>query len=174
MANTYTLIASSTVGAGGASSITFSSIPATYTDLKVVFSLRSDWSSDPYDYFVQGIQFNGTTSTYSTKLLYGSGSAAASGSDSSTGLRQSYYNAGTSTSNTFANGEMYIPNYISSNYKSASIDQVTENNATASIAGLTAGLWSSTSAITQIAFLPRSGSNFVQYSTAYLYGVKNA
>jgi len=174
MANTYTLIASSTVGSGGASSITFSSIPATYTDLKVVFSLRSDWSSDPYDYFVQGIQFNGTTSTYSTRILYGNGSSAASGSDSSTGLRQSYYNAGTSTSSTFANGEMYIPNYTSSNYKSTSIDQVTENNATASIAGITAGLWSNTSAITQIVFLPRSGSNFVQYSTAYLYGINNS
>ena len=41
MANTYTLISSVTVGSGGASSIDFTSIPATYTDLCLVWSGRS-------------------------------------------------------------------------------------------------------------------------------------
>ena len=44
MADTYTLISSVTVGAGGASSIDFTSIPATYTDLLVKFSLRTDFN----------------------------------------------------------------------------------------------------------------------------------
>jgi hypothetical protein len=53
----------------------------------------------------------------------------------------------TATANTFGNTEFYIPNYTSSNYKSFSVDGVTENNATAAFA-LYAGLWSNTAAIT--------------------------
>ena len=45
MANTYTLIASNTVGSGGAASISFSSIPSTYTDLLVKISTRDNTGS---------------------------------------------------------------------------------------------------------------------------------
>ena len=41
MANTYIKIASNTVGSGGVSSITFSSIPQTYTDLVIKASVRT-------------------------------------------------------------------------------------------------------------------------------------
>ncbi len=72
--------------------------------------------------------------------------------------------------NTFANGEIYIPNYTASVNKSVSIDSVTENNATSAIAALDAGLWANTAAITSINLNGNNG-NFVQYSTAYLYGI---
>jgi len=65
---------------------------------------------------------------------------------------------------------IYIPNYTSSNAKSASIDGVSENNATASYQTIDAFLWNDTSAITSIT-LTLSGGNFAQYSSASLYGV---
>jgi hypothetical protein len=77
------------------------------------------------------------------------------------------------TASTFANNEVTIPNYTSSNFKSYSVDSVTENNATQAYAIFVAGLWSNTAAITSIT-LGLSSANFVQYSTAYLYGIKNS
>jgi hypothetical protein len=170
MPNTFELIASSTVGSGGAATISFTSIPSTYTDLQIVYSLRSDTGSAADN---AEITFNGSTTTYSSKRLYGSGSAAASDS-SSTYTVSTFINGDGATANTFGNGSLYLPNYAGSTNKSYSIDAVNENNATAAFSGLYALLWATTSAITSVQFKPNGGSNFKQYSTAYLYGVKNA
>jgi len=170
---TYIKIASSTVGAGGVASVTFSSIPATYTDLILKFSSRVTFSG----YYENiGIQFNSSGGTaYTDKLVYGNGSSAASaGNTSAARFLFQYGVAATSTANTFGNTEIYIPNYRTSNYKSVSIDSVTENNNTSnSIAALSCALWSDTSAINSITLTPLT-SNFVQYSTFTLYGVSNA
>lgn len=171
MANTYVAIATVTVGSGGAADITFSSIPATYTDLCLVYSARTTLSDNSQNL---RLQMNGDTgNNYSYRRLYGDGSSAASDSGSS----QAYIlvglaDAATSTSNTFSNGQIYIPNYAGSNYKSTSSDAVSENNATLAYAYLIAGLWSSTSAITSLKFY--AANNFAEYSTATLYGIKNS
>ena len=75
MTTTMQLIAKQTVGAGGATSVTFSNIPQTYTDLKVVCSTRE--STDSY----LGVYFNGDTNSanYTSIILRGNGSGAASG-----------------------------------------------------------------------------------------------
>ena len=166
MANTYTLISSVTVGSGGAANITFSSIPSTYTDLIVKLSGRSAAGGDDAFY----VYFNGSTSSYTGKRIYGTGSSA--GSDSPAYFGTLTYNG--ETANTFGSAEVYIPNYTSSNYKSASTDATQENNATFSVATLMANLWSNTAAITQVQLVPVTASNFQQYSTAYLYGISNA
>ena len=169
MANTYTLISSVTVGAGGAANIEFTSIPSTYTDLVVKLSGRNSASGD--DRFE--IQFNGSSSNLSQRRLYGEGTNTASdapaGAIQPTGIVQDSY-----TANTFGNTEIYIPNYASSNNKSLSVDAITENNATTAYAMMVAGLWSDSSAITSIKLIPMSAGNFKQYSTAYLYGISNA
>jgi hypothetical protein len=172
MANTFELIASSTVGSGGAASIDFTSIASTWTDLCLKASLRS---SDAAAFVNYTLKFNGSGGTaYSVKLLYGTGSSATSASSSGVAAGDYGFQDGAgATASTFANVEIYIPNYAGSNYKSWSTDQVQENNATAAYAGLLAGLWSNTAAINQVT-LTSSAGNFVQYSTAYLYGVKNA
>lgn len=170
MANTYTLISSVTVGAGGASSIDFTSIPATYTDLLMVVSGRSSRSGTVDDC---KIQFNNSTTGYSDRWLNGNGASATSGSESSSGIYDIILPASSATSNTFCNALIYIPNYAGSNYKSVSIDGVMENNATTAYADLRAGLWSNTAAITSIKLTPDTGP-FAQYSTAYLYGIKNS
>lgn len=162
----YVLLEKITVGAAGASSITFTGIPQTgYTDLIVKYSLRAGNNNCV-------VRFNGSAAAiYSLKTLRGTG-AAADTYYSATGANDIYFQ-GTSvtadTANTFGNGELYIPNYTSSNYKSCSFDTVEENNATTAYSNLIAGLWSNTAAITQIEIA--GGGGFVQYSTAYLYGV---
>ena len=172
MANTYTLIASSTVGSGGAANIDFTSIPATYTDLVVLLSARG---TENQVYNSMKLQFNNATANYSSKEIYGSGSAAASVSRGTTdsGLYIGNVNGNTSTSNSFSNFSIYVPNYAESNYKSVSVDAVQENNATEAYTQFTAGLWSDTSAITSIKF-SWSTTTIMQYSTAYLYGIKNS
>ena len=175
MANTYYLLASSTVGSGGAASVTFSSIPNTYTDLLVKFSARTAYNNIAGSISCY-LRFNGDTgSNYLSKRLIGTGSAATSDSYSTTSLVNTFLDITAYTANTFGNAEYYIPNYAGSNYKSMSVDGVTEHNATLSYASLTAGVWSSTSAITSMNIAPEpSTGDFVQYSTFYLYGIKNS
>ena len=160
---TYTEIASVTVGSGGASTIDFASIPSTYTDLKIVFTLRSSASTNDCK-----IEFNGTTANYSERAFYGSGSAAGTFNDA---IINPFVNSSSYTANTFLSGESYIPNYAGSAYKSVSTDTVQENNATLAYSAINAALWSNGAAITSIKLTPASG-NFAQYSTAYLYGIK--
>ena len=167
MALTYKQIASITVGAGGASSIDFTSIPSTYTDLCLKMSLRGV-NANAYNYV--SISFNGSTANQSQRKIEGDGSTASSGSASNF---QFISNGSGNTSNTFGNHELYIPNYAGSTNKSASLDQVMEQNGTTAYASLHAFLWSSTAAINQVTVTGVTG-NFVQYSSATLYGVKSA
>lgn len=168
MANTFELISSVTVGAGGAATISFTSIPSTYTDIVIKMSARS--SAGGVTGYVTGA-FNGSTSSFSIRGLYGNGSGAGSFTTPSNFIGEVVANG--ATANTFSNLEIYIPNYAGSNYKSYSVDSVGEDNGATAQATLTAGLWSSNAAITQVAFTPNSGS-FQQYSTAYLYGVSKS
>lgn len=172
MPNTYTLIASSTVGAGGAANITFSSIASTYTDLCLKLSLRSSNTAGSWD--TVRILLNGNATNVSQRDLYGTGSAAGTEALASPENNTiSYTSNANNTANTFGNLEIYIPNYANTSYaKSISADGVGENNATAALATLTAALWNSTSAINSVQVTPYSGSyTFVQHSTAYLYGI---
>ena len=174
MANTFIKIASVTVGSGGASSIDFTSIPSTYTDLCIKASLRST-VAQTNDYGI--IQFNGDTgSNYPWRQLAGNGASAVSSSGTSAGALVLRYSAANATANTFGSDDLYIPNYAGSNYKSISTDTVSESNGSAAsdaIASLWAGLWNNTAAITSLSLKPASG-NFVQYSTAILYGIKSS
>ena len=168
MPNTFELIASSTVGSGGVSAITFSSIPTTYTDLCLKLSVRSSTAAS---YVALKVRYNNNSGSYSARQIYGNGASATS--NTYTDAWVGFMNAASSTSNTFSSTEVYIPNYYSANNKSSSVDFVQEDNATTAIAGMLARLWADNGAINELNISPESG-NFVQYSTAYLYGVKNA
>jgi hypothetical protein len=170
MATTYEAIATVTVGSGGASNIEFTSIPATYTDLALKISTRC--ATDDFPNI--RIRFNGVTTNYSHRILFGSGSSAGSYSGTNNGIDYTSDDAAAQTANTFSNSEIYIPNYAGSSNKSVSADGVSENNATAAYALLTAGLWSNTSAINTIRLYYGGGQNLAQYSTATLYGIKNS
>ena len=167
MAVTYKELAKVTVGAGGASSIDFTSIPATYTDLSVFISARSS-GADPNIM----IRFNSSSSNFSQVRLYSDGSSLISAGTYAE--FSAWATASTFTASMFGNSLIYIPNYTSANYKSFNGDGVSENQSTTAYSTLTAGLWSDTSAITSISFIMGSSFNFAQYSTAYLYGIKNS
>ena len=167
MANTYTLISSVTVGGAGAATISFTSIPATYTDFLVKGSFRTN-RADGSDWVSITLSSGGA---YTQKTLIGDGSSAGSDSGFPSGM---VTDGNTATSNTFGSFELYLPNYLSSNAKSFSLDSVQETNGATAYAQLFAGLGAGTSAITSITFTPQYGTGFVQYSTAYIYGISNA
>ena len=168
----YVLLEKITVGAAGASSVTFSGIPQTgYTDLVVKICARTEQSAVSQDLI---LQFNGDTgANYTTRRLEGNGTGAASDTATSGALYGSFMpmSAASATANTFGNGEAYIPNYTGSALKSFSTDSVAETNATATKMAMCAALWNSTAAITSILIRSYAGNNLVQYSTATLYGV---
>jgi hypothetical protein len=165
---TYTLIQKTTVTSAGASSISFTNIPQNFTDLVVMCSLRNATASTAQSGWVK---FNGSSTGYAHKYLGGDGASASSAGDAAaTRIYIGQVDGATATANTFANVSIYIPNYTSANYKSVSIDGVQETNATTAYATLSAGLWSNTDAITSIS-LETTAGNYVQYSSASLYGV---
>jgi len=166
MATTFTKIASVSVGLLGASTIDFTSIPSTYTDLCLKVSARATATDTPVK-----VEYNGVTSSYSWRRIFGSGSAASSLS----GTDAFYFWIATlsQTANTFGSGELYIPNYAGATNKSISTESLNENNATAAEMFMTAALWSNTAAITSIKMTPLTG-NFAQYSTATLYGISKS
>jgi hypothetical protein len=163
--NTLTKLQTVTVGAGGSASVTFSAIPQTYTDLVIKVSARTG-NASATDSLIPA--FNSFTSNFNTIYLYGNppGSNALSGTSTNFA---GFIDGASSTASTFANTELYISNYTSSNIKSYSVDSVQENNSSSGFPNIVSGLWSNINPITSIT-LSGAGS-FVQYSTFTLYGV---
>jgi len=153
-----------------ASSVTFSSIPQGYTDLIVKFSTR-ETDAGSFGHF--GIIFNSDTgANYASQNFRADG--ASNSSSFSTGsnyISASYGNAAGSTANTFGIGEVYIPNYTGSNQKSVTMESANETNSATAYMFLTAGLWTSTAAITSITFKQTITGIFVANSTFTLYGI---
>jgi hypothetical protein len=170
MANTHSQIGTTvTVGSGGAATIQFTSIPASFTDLRLVWSARSARVNNTDDMV---IGFNGVNTNLTGQYLWGTGSATASGTD--TQVLVGEYPTANSTASIFSNCEVYIPNYAGSTNKSFLADTVGENAASLSYTTFAHALWSQTTAITSITLKTGSGSNLVQYSTASLYGIKKS
>ena len=171
MANTYTLI-SSNVLSSSAASVTFSAIPATYTDLVVRLSARTDAATVTPGAIMR---LNGDTATnYSFIALEGSGTAASSALVGTL----NYINIGrvdgaSATADTFGSGEVYIPSYTASQNKPVSAVGMGETNATAATMAANAGLWRNTAVITSVSIITGSG-NFLSGSSFYLYGIKNS
>jgi hypothetical protein len=165
------LIAVKSVPTDGTSSITFSSIPQTYTDLIIKISARASTGTQSAPTLMS---INGNTSNLTFKRIQGGGSGAVisqSGSGTS-GVGGIFTTGSDFTANVFGSGEVYIPNYTSNNYKSYSIDSTNENNGTGSYMSMVAGLWSDTAAITSLTFTQEDG-NTANGSTFYLYGISN-
>ena len=174
--NSYTSLQTVTVGSGGASSITFSSIPSTYTHLQL--RILAKGTSALGGYPTSGnIALNGdsTSSNYANHSLSGNGSAAsASAATSNTG--NIFVTAGSSgswSSSIFTTSIIDILDYSNTNkYKTLRSLQGGDNNGAGTIV-LTSMLWQSTSAISSISFTadPTYLTTFAQYSQFALYGV---
>jgi hypothetical protein len=164
--NTYVALDKVTVGTA-TSSITFSSIPSTYTDLFVVCSILPSSTS----FYTPSLQFNGdTASNYSGTWVYGQGSSAASSRNSSqTQMALDNYAA------TPAVGYPMIVNFSVMNYSNTTTNKtvISRGNdvfASAGETSATVGLWRSTSAVTSLT-VKGNGANFAVGSTFSLYGI---
>ena len=178
MANTYTLIASNTLGSSAAS-VTFSAIPSTYTDLVLRISSRSGSPNGQGAADGLYVRFNSSSvGQYSWTILKGDGTTATSDYNYTVGNFYAGDFFGTvgylATASTFSSTEFYIPNYASSNTKAMSVFGVNETNATAAYLGVEAALWNNTSAISSISLSSVFAGNFVSGSSFYLYGIKNS
>jgi hypothetical protein len=171
----YQSIATTTVGAGGSATITFSSIPSTYTHLQIRGITRLGSSTTgTNDIF---IRFNSdTAANYSRHALYGTGATAASNGSASTtsayATRATSPRAG-STANAFGVFIIDILDYTNTN-KNKTVRGLggADTNDANGIISIASGNWRSTSAITQIDITDELGYNFVQYSSFALYGIK--
>ena len=163
---TYVKIAAVTVGSGGASTMAFTSIPATYTDLSLKISSRYSGGGYGTD---MNISLNGSTSGFSSRRIYAYGGTVYTDTQSNV---SGVVNGTGSTSNTFSSNDLYFPEYAGSLNKSYIMDAVNENNdTTAYLLEISGNLWANTAAINAITIGLGSGT-FAQYSTATLYGIK--
>jgi hypothetical protein len=156
-------------------SITFTSIPATYTHLQIRFSCQT---SNTTNSGLGNDRLNGyfnadeTATNYYSHYLIGNGSASSAAEQvakwAGNGTRNSMLGWGT--------GVIDILDYANTNkFKTTrAIEGFNNNDTNASYnsARLTSGLWRNTAAITSIKIAPEAAVNFKQYSSFALYGVK--
>ena len=164
MATTYEKIATTTLGSSSAT-ITFSSIAATYTDLRLVIVAKGTAASDV------NMVFNSSGSACSWTQLAGDGSSASSGRIT-TGASRAYitlnYNVLSTTIPYMYTADIF--SYAGSTYKTALTTFQEDANGSGYV-GNKVGLWPSTAAITSITL---NGTNFATGTTATLYGIKAA
>jgi len=172
----YDSIATTTVGAGGTSSITFSSIPSTYTHLQIRGIGRTNRSANG-DYSLVRLNSDSSTSNYTSHYLQGNGSSAASGAyvQSFAGGLWSRWGAASDGSSIFGAGVMDILDYANtSKYKTLRDLGGLETNTSNSQINFESTMWLSTSAITSITIVPGAGTSWDQYTQFALYGIKGA
>lgn len=173
MPSTYTLISSNVLSSNTAS-VTFSSIPSTYTDLVLRATVRTsnaNWNDELQ------IVFNSDTGTnYSAISLDGVGSStSSSGVSNNTSTRFTSINGNGSTSNIFSSTEIYIPSYLSTSSKpSGTFTGVENNSSTQNYLRAVAQLYRGSSAITSMQLTSYNGANFLTGSSFRLYGIKNS
>ena len=164
MASTYTPIATQTLGSSAAT-VTFSSIAGTYTDLILVSLFKNTGGAGNLK-----IQFNGDTATnYSWTNLYGNGTSASSGRNSS----QTSLIFGQADSTQLLFNTLQIMNYANTTTYKTTLSRSNDNGNTYSSTGAIVGLWRKTpEAITSLSIF--SDSNIAAGSTFTLYGIKAA
>jgi hypothetical protein len=163
MAVTYEVISKNVLGSN-TSSITFSTIPQTYTDLVMIINGGNTDAVQP------GIRFNGDSgSNYSRQNVTGNGATAAATAGQNDSLIQFGWDAYLTSAYTY-NAVINVPNYSSTNTTKAVLGR--SNNANTG-STLTVGAWRSTSAITSMTLLQSYGSGlFLTGTTFTLYGIK--
>lgn len=163
MAVTYEPIASTTLGSA-ATSVTFSSIPGTYTDLVLVAFMKES-SGTTYT----SLRLNGDTGTnFSTTDLYGSGGSAISTRQSNQSV---IANGQSSTGGSYTATIINLMSYANTNVFKTTL-AATVNPAVLVLRSV--GLWRSTSAITSVTLLTSTADTWVAGSTFSLYGIKAA
>lgn len=166
-------IETQTVGAGGAASITFSSIPGTYKHLQIRYVART--TTNTLTAVNVGMRINGiTTSNYVYHSLYGDGAIASSFNNLTPTSWAGPFTANAAmTASIFGAGVIDILDYASTTKnKTFRVLTGVDVNGSGGYIGLNSGLQATTNAITSITFIDYSGNSLAQHSTFALYGVK--
>ena len=168
----YESISTATVGAGGASTISFTSIPSTYKHLQIRYSGHLVGTAN--DYASLWMQFNSDTSAnYSYHRLYGTGSAAFSdASTNQTRALTTWIPDNLTQSLSYGASVIDILDYTDTNKYKTIRDLGGFDLNGSGIVALFSGLWMNTSAITSISLVSSQSQNFAQYSQFALYGIK--
>jgi hypothetical protein len=168
VANSYESIATVTVGSGGSSSVTFSSIPSTYQHLQIRGITKSTASSQDFLY----LRVNSDTGTnYSSHRIQGDGASATASGFATQDQCWFGFAAGTSNTNIFGATVLDILDYANTN-KNKTMRGLhgVDYNGSGIVYGPFSNAWYSTSAITSITIY--GASNIGQYSSFALYGIK--
>ena len=174
---TYTPIATQTLGSSAAS-VTFSSIPGTYTDLMLI-SFAQGQASGGDNRLV--LQFNGDTATnYSSTYLIGNGTTASSPRDTNRGQVDNVTQIADSGSSSFSPFIHQMMNYANTTTYKTILQRGNDAGDTTSAyrqVGASVSLWRSTSAITSIVIKGLGGNSATGFSTGStftLYGISAA
>jgi hypothetical protein len=172
MALTYTLITSQTLSVA-ASSVTFSAIPQTFTDLVLRYSVRDS---------VAGVSNGSNLITTNDSAQYTRTDMRFLGSTPSSvaGTIQSYFfpnrntiNSAGNTANNFSEAEIYFSNYTQTTAKPMISFATNPNNSTDCAFFATAiRQRTTTPAITSINIA--AGGTFIVGSSFYLYGISKS
>jgi hypothetical protein len=170
----YESIATTTLSTATAS-VTFSSIPATYTHLQIRGIARTNDTDVNFDY--AKLRFNSDSgSNYADHILFGDGASASSlgfASQSENWIQRLASN-GIGNASIFGTFVIDILDYVNTNkYKTTRILGGVDANGSGRNY-LTSGLWRNTNAISSLVITPGAGTNFLQYSSFALYGIKGA
>ena len=171
----YESIATVTVGSGGASSIDFTSIPATYTHLQIRGIGRTARANVEDGLY---IRFNSDSgSNYTAHSLYGNGSSASSfvnGSTSDTEMETYNMPGNNAAASIFGASILDVLDYANTNkYKTIRNLGGFDNNSTNGRISLVSGFWRNTNAITSITLIG-GNSTWLQYTQFALYGIKGS
>lgn len=174
MANTYVLINKVSINTP-TTTVTFSSIPNTYTDLLIFCSLRMNMVGTNAG--SASLRFNNDSgANYTHTRLRGDGTTVDVGNSTSTNQIIVFNNccSNGNEAGTFSSSTIYLPGYADSNPKLSGEFHASENSNINAYMNYQAGRWTggSGAAISQISII--GADNFSQYSSFSLYGIKNS
>ena len=173
--NSYESIATVTVGSGGSSSISFTSIPSTFKHLQIRGIVRDSAADTGVQNVVMALNSDTTHTNYRTHFLLGDGSSASGGDIQVSGF---YVGAALAVSNnglanTFGATIIDILDYADTNKnKTVRILEGIDLNGSGGQVRLQSSLWMNTAAVTSCTINVRSSGNLTQYSQFALYGIK--
>jgi hypothetical protein len=172
--NSYESIATVTVGAGGASSIDFTSIPSTYKHLQIrgITKLAGATSDDN---ILARFNGNATSGNYGSHYLFGNGNSGSSAQAGASVTSQTSMFVGRTTGANTASGIFGAAVIDVLDYQNTNKNKVVRNLSGHDYNGsgmiwFESGFWLSTAAITSISIF--ANSNFSQHSSFALYGIK--
>jgi hypothetical protein len=165
MASTYEPIATTTITNGTTSTVTFNSIPSTYTDLVVVFNGGGETGGGNVQFKIN----NDTGANYSFTIIRADGTTASSDRESNfTG----YFRWGAYATPTTAYSTIDFAHFMNYSNSTTYKTILTRTGNASGGTDATAVLWQSTSAITRLdltfAAYWKNGSTFT------IYGIKAA